>query len=122
VSASLPHYVLTLTNKGPTEFLGWLYFVYQDGRTAPIFHYDATVRTEGITLKTDTSSEPFQGAGARRPRVKLVVPQFLRAGLTLVHSQRTPSPFRIAGRFSTGRARIQGRAPAQSCTFSYSAS
>lgn len=54
-----PHYVLTVS-KTATGFGGWLYFVYQDGRTAPMFHYNARARGDRtFTLQTDSSGQPF---------------------------------------------------------------
>lgn len=58
-SPSAPHYVLTV-NANPAGFVGWLYFVYQDGRTSETFHYNASTNPDGtFVLHTDTPSAPF---------------------------------------------------------------
>jgi hypothetical protein len=48
-------------------FTGWLYFIYQDGRTSLVFHYRAQA-TSGPTfiMRTDASPQPFT-IGSRPP-------------------------------------------------------
>jgi hypothetical protein len=58
-TANLPRYIITIRTN-PSGFIGWLYVMYQDGRTNPIFHYIAVAHRDGtFTLQTDAASQPF---------------------------------------------------------------
>src|SRR6266568_2156278 len=53
--AGTPHYVLTVS-RATAGFVGWLYFVYQDGRTSVMFHYAARAQDDGtFTFQTDAA-------------------------------------------------------------------
>jgi hypothetical protein len=49
-----PHYALTVATH-PGGFGGWMFFVYQDGHTSEILHYNALTSSSGnFTLTSDT--------------------------------------------------------------------
>ena len=54
----VPRYVLSVSGSGAAKS-GWLYFVYQDGRTSPVSHYHLSGSGTDITLVTDQAPAPF---------------------------------------------------------------
>lgn len=78
----LPRYVLQVAKSG-SGYGGWIFFVYQDGRTSPVLHYSATVSSNGaFTIHTDQARQPF-GIG--------VPPPFPEAGTGMVPPGNTYS-------------------------------
>lgn len=78
-SITRPHYVLTVAG-GSATVSGWLYFVYQDGRTSVIFHYHGTSDHGTLTLNTAVSASPFPYNGAGHPPFPQAGSQPISAG------------------------------------------
>jgi hypothetical protein len=72
-AAAAPGYVMTV-NSTSNGFVGWLYFVYQEGTTSEVFHYSGHVSADGtLTVQTDTAAQAFSIGSA---------PPFPQAGST----------------------------------------
>ena len=54
----VPRYVLSVSGSGAAKS-GWLYFVYQDGRTSPVSHYHLSGSGTYMTLVTDQAPARF---------------------------------------------------------------
>jgi hypothetical protein len=118
-----PRYVVDVQTSARTHFTGWLYFEYQDGRIAPLFHYTATTDLSGdaLSLKTDSSSVPFS-LGTPGP---LALATGGQAGSSPIPPGQTYTgtmdgtsiSITDCGSFLYWATPHPGTGPAQSCTF-----
>jgi hypothetical protein len=122
-AAGTPHYVLRVDSTSPTEFTGWVYFLYQDGRTAAIFHYSATGQAAGaFSLKTDTSTQSFPvGTPSSQATGGQAGSSPIPAGLTYSGTYQADTVvLSNCGVYLYWATVHSGSGPAMSCTFTYS--
>ena len=121
-----PHYVLDVRTSTATHFSGWLYFEYQDGRIAPLFHYTATTGSgDALSVQTDSSSVPFS-IGAGGPVPLATGGQAGSSPLPLSQTYAgvddgTSITITDCGSFLYWASPHPGTGPAQSCTFTHEA-
>ena len=120
-----PHYVLTVDQVSSVIFSGWIYFVYQDGRIAPVLHYSATTGATGsVVLRSDASPSRFPlGPGVVQANEGQPGSSPVPAGLSYPGTYRTNTVIlSYCSAFLYWAAPHPGAGPAQSCTFTYTPS
>lgn len=79
--AGSPRYEITVSSN-ERFFAGWLYFIYQDGRTTLVFHYRAQA-TSGSTFIMRTNASPESFSIGSRPSFPQAGSEPLPAGEAL---------------------------------------